>query len=76
MREFLVGTAAQRVVAEGVMSNVLRDVTAQGGQLTTDFIDALIKVQGKGDSDVRNGKNCVWHMHMDTRPCLRRGSEN
>jgi hypothetical protein len=77
MREFLVSTAAQRVVAEGGMSSVTRDVLGQGGELTMDFIDALIKVQGGEDGgDVRKGNNCAWHKHVETRACRRAESED
>lgn len=76
MREFLVGTTAQRVVADGGMSNVMKDVMGQGGGLTVDFMEALIKVQGDKGTDVRRGRNCNWHKHVETRPCRRQESDN
>jgi hypothetical protein len=75
MREFLVATAAQRVIADGGMGGVMRDVLAQGGELTVDFIEALVKVQTEESPDVRRGRDCSWHNHGETRKCHQAGEE-
>lgn len=68
MKDFLVASAAQHAVQEGGVGAVMRDVLGQGGDLTMDFVDALVKVQADG-TDVRKGKDCEWHIHEQTRKC-------
>ncbi|KIW07736.1 uncharacterized protein PV09_01666 [Verruconis gallopava] len=75
MREFLVSATAYHIVAEGSMTNVMRNVLGHGGELTMDFVDSLIKVKTGESVGVWKEKDCAWHKHIETRPCQRSGSE-
>ena len=77
MRGFLIATAAQRAVAEGgIGGTVMRDVLAQGGELTVDFMDALIRFQAEEGHDVRRGRDCLWHKHVETKSCRTKASDD
>ena len=75
MREFLVATAAQRTIADGGMGGVMRDVLGQGGELTVDFLEALVRFQAEEGHDVRRGRDCLWHKHVETRRCRKNATE-
>lgn len=69
MRSFLVVTAAYRAVTEGVLSDVMKETVGKGGELATDYVEALVKLKSDGVGDVRQGNDCTWHSHVDTRTC-------
>ncbi|KAF2435661.1 hypothetical protein EJ08DRAFT_284266 [Tothia fuscella] len=75
MRQFLVATAAYRVMSEGVLSGGLKSTLAKGGEIAIDFIQAQITNMRDGTRDVRRGNDCFWHVHRESRFCTNQISE-
>lgn len=75
MRNFLITTAAYRCLcdtphAPGVhLSDSMKGILAQGGDMAIDFSHALIKLSRNGIVDVRRGPDCTFHEHSDGKLC-------
>ena len=75
MRNFLITTAAYRClcdapIAPGIhVSDSLKTVLAKGGDVSTDFAEALIKLSKNGIVDVRRSGDCTFHEHSDGKVC-------
>ena len=81
MREFLVATAAFRVVSRGYaaddnnltgdafltsgINDSLKDVLRGGGDLAIDFIVKLVDLVHRDMEDPRGGDDCRWHVHSE-----------
>ncbi|KAK4995374.1 hypothetical protein LTR66_004790 [Elasticomyces elasticus] len=69
MRNFLITTAAYRALCEVpiapnvYISDSMKGVLVRGSVITTDFVEALIKLQLNVTEDVRRGDPCVFHVH-------------
>lgn len=75
MRNFLTTTAAYRCLCEGpvapgvYLSDSMKGVVAKGGDVATDFAEALIKLSKNGLVDVRKGSDDTFHNHPDGKLC-------
>ena len=73
MKQFLVTTAAYRALAEnekpGGPSASLKAVLKRGGDVASDFAQALIRLVKNDKEDVRKGNECAWHEHNVTPKC-------
>lgn len=69
MRRFLIGTAAYRALCEGTLSGSIRDQVSKGGELSMDFMKALIDCHKSGLLDCRRGMDCLWHEHQESKRC-------
>lgn len=80
MKEFLVATAAYRVLAKGLpesynvgytfkqtepISDSLEGVLRGGGDVAPDFVDQLILLARDDMEDPRTGDDCRWHEHTE-----------
>jgi hypothetical protein len=63
MRRFLVATAAYRVLHQGGLSNVMKDLIEAGGQLAVDLTDQMARMHRDRVPDPRVGLNCAYHDH-------------
>ncbi|KAK5001758.1 hypothetical protein LTR28_012262 [Elasticomyces elasticus] len=69
MRNFLITTVAYRALCEVpiapnvYISNSMKGVLVRGSVITTDFVEALIKLHLNVTEDVRRGDPCVFHVH-------------
>lgn len=69
MRRFLINTAAYRALCEGGISGSIRDCLFKGGELSLDFMKALIDCHKSGMVDCRRGLDCLWHEHNESKRC-------
>jgi len=69
MRQFLVYTAAYRVLRKGRLSQVMKDLVEDGGQLAIDLMNAAVVMHAEGVPDPRQGHDCQFHEHLRTEPC-------
>jgi len=75
MRNFLITTAAYRCICEApaspdvFMSDSMKGLIAQGGDVAVDFAQSLIKLSKNGIIDVRRGADCTFHEHSDGKFC-------
>ena len=80
MREFLVTTAAYRVLSKGLpesenvgytfkqtepVSDSLHSVLRGGGDVAPDFVDKLVFLTKHDMDDPRKGNDCQWHEHTE-----------
>lgn len=75
MRDFLVKTAAYRVLCEGQIGDAVKPMIEKGGHLAIDFAEALVEMRGDNLVDPRKGSDCAWHDHTDTQACRRVNAE-
>lgn len=61
MRQFMVSTAAFRVLRQGSLSGVMKDLVGSGGQLAIDLAEALANMHRDGLPDPRRGPDTLWH---------------
>jgi hypothetical protein len=71
MREFLVGTATERVVCEGRLSSVMKEVLAKRGDFAVDFVQALLQCarndrEGDGRKETEFGYGRDEHVDLKT----------
>lgn len=81
MREFLVATAAYRVLSKGhtepedtgALNEEMENLLRGGGDFAVDFTKKLVEEAKDDMEDPRKGDDCNWHEHSDgsfgTRRC-------
>ncbi|KAF1813620.1 hypothetical protein P152DRAFT_480867 [Eremomyces bilateralis CBS 781.70] len=71
MREFLVHTAAYKMLCEKeVPAPGMCEVVGKGGELAVDLLKAVLNFHHNGMTDARrNDLNCQWHEHVQTVKC-------
>jgi hypothetical protein len=72
MRRFLIDTAAYRVLVEGRLSEVMRQMVRAGGDVSEDLLSEVLRYHVEGLVDVRQGPDCAWHDHKETVACATR----
>ncbi|KAL9048982.1 MAG: hypothetical protein Q9162_007457 [Coniocarpon cinnabarinum] len=80
MKQFLVTTAAYRVLSKGLdesenvgydfpktepVTDSLRGALSGGGELAPDFVVKLVALAKNEMEDPRKGQDCQWHEHTD-----------
>jgi hypothetical protein len=69
LRNFLVATAAYRILRQGSLSQVMNDLMEGGGELAASLMEATLRLHTEGVWDPRTGTDCVWHEHKSTPKC-------
>jgi hypothetical protein len=69
LRNFLVATAAYRMLRQGSLSQVMTDLVEAGGELAASLMGMTLRLHVEGMWDPRTSSECVWHEHKSTPKC-------